>query len=73
MEKTLQNNNENAKLSDFVESIEYIPVDLGGNYIYGLILHGYDEKEELFFLGDLYSLYAVQKNGKLKNKIGRKG
>ena len=62
------------KLSDFVESISYIPLKLTNDYYLKFFsLHGYDEQEKTFFVGDYCCVLAADSTGVLKNAIGRIG
>ena len=70
----INNVDDNIKLSDFVESIEYIPLKFPDDYFFRFFsLYGYDEDEKRFILGDLDNVLTVDKTGVTVHQIGRKG
>ena len=42
-------------------------------YLKFFSLHGYDEKEKTFFVGDLYNVLSTDSTGTIKHKLGRRG
>lgn len=69
----IKNMDETVKLSDFVEEIEYIPIESKDFFLEYPTIYDYDAEEDLFFLGDLYNVFAVDRSGRVVNKIGKRG
>lgn len=73
LKEALLHTDKNLTLSDFVKSIEYISLNLKNNYLKFFTVSGYDEKEELFFIGDFFNCFAVNRKGEIVSRIGKLG
>ncbi|MDR2533701.1 MAG: 6-bladed beta-propeller [Tannerellaceae bacterium] len=70
----INNVDSSIKMSDFVESITYIPLKLPNDYFLKFCwLSAYDEKEKIFIVGDIFNVLIVDSAGQFKSPVGRRG